>query len=320
MSPTTSRCLTIATVAFLTVCGCTREDAERSLVGARKGRPDGLCILPTKAYANHVLKAGGIVFAAQFSDSGEDSGNADSSLRWLVNGTEVGRGFELQPGTFRRGDIVELQRIVAASSPDSPPQVLDRDQIVILNSAPHITGVALDRSRENGAYLECRVSAVDADEDPLQVQYEWMLDGKRMAGAVGELAAVHEVPKGSRIEVNVMVSDGKDKSAPFHSRSYLIDNLPPRLQVPAQANVSAQPDGTRKVSFAVTAQDPDGDEVQLSFEGAPSDAQYDPASGVVSWDVNGLVPETVVLVRADDGKGAIVEHELRIAAEVDPAR
>ena len=186
--------------------------------------------------------------------------------------------------------------------------------------AASLSGVVLDRSRENGAYLECRVSAVDADEDPLQISYEWQLDGARMSGAAGDLAAVHELPKGSRIEVGVVVTDGKDSSAPFRSRSYLIDNLPPRLQVPAQANITTQPDGTRRVSFTVSVQDPDGDDVAVSFEGAPGDALYDAASGLVSWSVSGAVAETVILVRADDGKGAVVEHELRIAGEPDPSR
>jgi hypothetical protein len=320
MSMSTSHRCAIALSVVFALCGCAKNDGDEARVGTRPGRADGLSILPIKAHANHVLKAGGIVFAAQFSDSDTASPGAESTLRWLVNGTEVGRGFELQPGTFRRGDVVELQRLAMPMSPDAAPQVLERDQIVILNSSPHITGVVLDRSRENGAYLECRVSAVDSDEDPLQATYEWLLDGQRMPGAMGELAAVHDLPKGSRVEVRVVVSDGKDKSAPFQSRSYVIDNLPPRLQVPAQAGVAVQPDGTRKVSFTVTAQDPDGDKVTISFSGAPSDAQYDPASGLVSWIVTGPANETVIMVRADDGKGAVVEHELRIAGEPDPAR
>lgn len=300
-----ARLALLAGTVLLSFACAVEENGEHS---------SGLRILPRTARAQETLHAAGLALAAAPGSSPADPIADDETLRWLINGHPVATGVQLDGGSFHRGDIIELQRVRRVAG--AQLQVLERDQLVIRNSPPRIESARIVRSRENGLYLQCEVQCTDADDDPLQLRFEWTVAGQELAGALSEMAALHEVAKGSLVSVRVFASDGELESEPFQPKPYLIDNLPPRLRVSPDPRLLTAGKNRRRVIFEILSEDPEGDELRIELEGAPKDARYDPRTRTVSWLVEGPIVATRVKLRATDSRGAAVEQWLRLSPEI----
>ncbi|MGH0031890.1 MAG: putative Ig domain-containing protein [Myxococcota bacterium] len=116
-----------------------------------------------------------------------------------------------------------------------------------------------------GRPLRAKVSARDADGDDVWFEYTWWIDGSEVdEGAVGADLDLADATKGQIIDLTVVASDGKGRSAPFETRVELA-NRPPEIEEidlePGREVVS----GTPVVVFP-SGVDPDGDRLTYLYE------------------------------------------------------
>lgn len=169
------------------------------------------------------------------------------------------------------------------------------------NEPPAVVEVMLDPSEpQAGATVTARVRASDPDGDAVELEYTWLVDGRR----VGERGASLQVPdslrKGAPIEVEVTARDGRTSSEPARAQGQVGNRGPALLGVRVEPFEGAKV-GTELVAVA-DASDPDGDLLQLSHSWrvngrpVPGDGERFSTSGLARGD------RVQVRVSASDGR------------------
>lgn len=173
----------------------------------------GIAIAPPAAFANTTLQAR----LEERRSMGADS----VACRWFVNDAEVGGATTstLEPGHFKKGDSVRVEATVDGTALVSEP-------IVIENTPPRITMATA--ALENGE-IAVRISAVDADNDPITYTYEWFKDGTPVAGETGSSINAARFQKGDNVYANVSASDGEATSSPRKSDSIKFGSNAPKI-------------------------------------------------------------------------------------------
>jgi hypothetical protein len=132
------------------------------------------------------------------------------------------------------------------------------------NAPPRIERVALEPLAPlAGSLLEARVEAFDPDGDAVRPRYAWTVDGRR-ASARGAVLAVPDVPKGTPIELEVVVGDGRAESEPARVAVRVGNRAPVLVHVRLEPETGVQP-GQELVARAA-GRDPDGDPLRYRFE------------------------------------------------------
>ncbi len=152
--------------------------------------------------------------------------------------------------------------------------------------------------------LVVKADASDPDGQDLDFDYRWEVDGQKVAVRGGELE-LGDYARGQQVTVTMTVSDGSLEKS-LSTEPITIVNAPPQFKTdPAKIkNVEG---------FRVVAEDPDGDEIAWSLEGAPPQMSIDPR-GVLHWkgsetDVAGTY---TVKIKASDPGGEVGTIELPI--------
>jgi hypothetical protein len=132
------------------------------------------------------------------------------------------------------------------------------------NAAPQVTHLSIEpREPKPGMSVVARAEAKDPDGDAVHFEYLWSVDGQRVEGR-GASLLVPEVPKGTPIEVEVVASDGRERSEPMHVRAR-VGNRPPVL-----TSVKLDPPDAVRIGKEVVAvpdaHDPDGDAIHFRYE------------------------------------------------------
>jgi len=141
------------------------------------------------------------------------------------------------------------------------------------NRPPQIRSVRLEPAQPRpGDLLDARVELFDAEGDAVRLVYRWRVDGRPVDGAASFHVGV--VPKGTRIEVEVLARDASGESPPA-TASVRVANRPPVL-----LGVAIEPLGTvtraQDVVAKARARDPERDELEFlyrwSVNGQPVDS------------------------------------------------
>lgn len=132
------------------------------------------------------------------------------------------------------------------------------------NQAPRIADLALQPQEPHaGDELVARVQAVDADGDAVELQYVWIVDGRR----VGERGATLRVPdtarKGVPIELEVVAHDGQAASEPAVAQTRVANRAPELLGVHLEPTEGVKV-GVELVAVA-EARDADDDGLDFSY-------------------------------------------------------
>lgn len=299
---------------FLTAaCGCLVLAAGFALFGGGDGPADapspaamssgGVSILPADPAGFHELRASAGSVASLGSTRPAGTG---ITFQWSVNGQVVHTGPTLEPHRFGPEDTVTLRAEVTDAS---GPRTLGEATVQIRNSAPEIHVVNLQRDRQDPQTLVALADARDADGETLELHYQWEIDGKT-ARAKGDRFPVQDLQPGQRVTVTVVADDGRSTSEARRSGAFTLDNRPPRITVADSGTVRTLEDGTRLVSFTISTDDPDQDDLRVEFPGAPAGLSWDPATGTVSWPLAADAREGSVMARVTDAAGASVERDL----------
>ena len=179
---------------------------------------------------------------------------------WTLNGTVRG---ELTSDTVpaaetSRGDTW----LVRLSATDGEAEVSAEASVQVGNTAPEMTELKLD-SNSPGAVDDIVATAVgtDADGDALTYTYSWTVDGQPSDVTGRRVAASLTEPEQTWV-VAATALDDELESAPLTATA-VVGNSPPTVQV--QALKPAEPSRLSTLTAEVSASDPDGGEVTLSY-------------------------------------------------------
>ena len=202
----------------------------------------------------------------------------------------------------RKGD--RLQAVVT-----TPAGELRSDPVLIQNSPPELTRAAL--MRETGNTLSVDAAAADADDDTVEIRYDWTQDGAP-AGRAPRFSGTFT--RGTKIAVTVTPFDGTDSGPAVTLDREVVNRSPVITRDDAYTF-----DGTH-FTHMIKATDPDGDALTFALKAAPAGMTIDAAAGLIQWDVPPAVSGKVAIkVAVRDGKGGTAEQELTFTLDAPAA-
>lgn len=197
--------------------------------------------------------------------------------RWRLDGRSVDGGASLHVDAVPKGALVEVEVVARDAAGESAPATATAR---VANRPPVLLGVVIEPlgvvTRDQDVVAVPR--ARDPDGDELEFEFRWWVNGQP-SEEEGATLPSERFQRGDRIELEVVASDGSERSEPLRSQPFEVENAPPRI--------TSQPGGfTADGSFQyrLSAEDADGDSALLwrLIEG-PRGMQLDGSSQLVSW-------------------------------------
>jgi hypothetical protein len=299
--PETTIALSVfAVITMTTVAGCSGPEPAAEVNSATAGE---FRILPAFPLAGNELglawadDAAGARSAVVASSDGSDG----YEIIWSVNGNKIVRGLSMQSGYARRGDRVSVRL-------EGDPVDRERAFVVIGNSPPEIQGVSVSRSATDPNLAVAQFAAKDPDGDRLRHHFEWSIDGQLVSGHDTPSLPLDERSRGQEIAVRLSTSDG-ELAVSRSSTAARLENHAPQLRVGDMPRILE--DGDRRwAELDLSATDADGDAVEIRV--TSDHGAWNPATGVLSWDLAEGIEEFVVTVRATDPTGGSAERQVRL--------
>lgn len=148
--------------------------------------------------------------------------------------------------------------------------------------------------------VQAQVSVMDPDGDPTHVRYTWRVNGD-VLGDTGASVVLPELPKDASIEVQAVASDGRSESAPAFARARIANRGPAISDVRFDRATEVRAGDV--VVAVVTAEDPDGDDVMLSYRWSVNDRVVELDDDTDRFDTKDLKRGDRIAVRvvASDG-------------------
>lgn len=236
------------------------------------------------------------------------NGQASGLYRWMVNDREMPSTSEarLCNDFFKRGDRVMAQ-IGEVSS----------ESVTIANSPPKVTGIATSPAEwRSGTAIEIVPAAEDADGDPVEFRYRWVINGVEDSFLSEATLPAERNRRGDRIEVLVTPFDGREEGPVFKGAVNSVAGSAPTI-------VSTPPTRFEALvyTYQVQAKDIDNDPLTFALDTPPAGMTIDPATGLISWPLSGIQPgkyEVKIVVRDPEGGEDHQRYEL-VLGEPKPA-
>jgi hypothetical protein len=184
----------------------------------------------------------------------------------------------LVPESLVKGDEIEVFVVATDGSAESEPL---RARVEAGNQAPLIEMLSLapDGEVAPGQEVTAVPQARDPDGDPLEFEFEWVLNGSKLRGAEGAAFDTSKLSRGDRLQALVRVSDGDAVSPVAESMTLTLANRAPRFAGVPPIETSA---GLVEAEFE--AADPDGDRnLRFRVITGPNGLTIDPLSGRLAW-------------------------------------
>lgn len=299
--------LPLSLIAALLLAGCS--DAERSAMPAAVAKP------PVDGGVDRARGAGEggtveLLFAVIPDPPTADgclkvlvSGTPRAEFLWEVNGEAVATEEENQLCTgFRRDDEI---KVTVSAGVASSSQLF-----TVANAPPRLTEVAVNAEAvAERADLVITPTAVDVDDDPVELRYQWYVNGAADPFLTDAVLPASRYARGDTLRFTITPTDGLADGTIYQSDTLVVPNAPPRLlsQPPAQFEA-------REYRYQVTATDPDSDPLVYRLEQAPAGMTINPATGMVTWPLAGVRPgDYAMKIVVTDSEGAEAYQEFSLA-------
>ncbi len=222
----------------------------------------------------------------------------DARVTWYMDGSPASFAAAdlFDCGGVPRGATVRATAVVNGSEVRS-------NTVTVGNTPPELSHVELVQTKiGQDETLAVTANAADRDDDPVTIQYAWMVNDV-LAGNGPKLT--RQVVRGDRVRVEVSANDGKD----YGERvvlNHTIDNHPPVFVEHQNCSFS----GSAYI-YQAQATDADGDRITYSLEAPVEGISIDPSSGKVLWNVPaGYHGEQAVTIVANDGHGGTASYRV----------
>ncbi|AMV71793.1 hypothetical protein JCM30471_01480 [Desulfuromonas carbonis] len=222
---------------------------------------------------------------------------------WEVNGQEVpaATGPRLERDYYQRDDEVAVRVDCGPARASVSTRVV--------NAAPVISRLGFqDPVIIAGKELVIVPETSDVDGDPVEVEYQWRVDGEELPWVTGPVLPAEYLKRDARITVTAIPSDGRDQGEPFVGGNLVVPNGPPHFTSTPPAVV---PDtGFR---YQAEATDPDNDPLTYRLEEAPPGMQVDEKTGLIAWAFPpGTAGSWTIRVVATDPDGMQARQEFSL--------
>ncbi|MDR0966379.1 MAG: hypothetical protein LBM75_07765, partial [Myxococcales bacterium] len=236
-------------------------------------------------------------------------------IRWLRNGREMPsapNARTLPAGMARKGETWTAEIAV------SHARVLGKPSVVVRNTPPGKPTLAFEPShptRQSGVRAVIATPAVDPDSDPITYTYRWFIDGHLDAKLKGESIGPNVLKRGTHVSVEVVASDGTDRSDPVRLETSVGNSAP---GVPTAHLTNRSPKCGEELAFVIdrSATDADGDALtyraSVAIAGHPTPITHDRTQIPTSAARKGEV--IAVALSAFDGQdqGAPIELDATV--------
>jgi hypothetical protein len=183
------------------------------------------------------------------------------------------------------------------------------------NGAPEILAVRFEPERPTpGESVRAVAETEDPDGDNVWLEFTWSLDGEVVEGATTARLLLRDAPKGARLEVEVVASDGKGRSEPWLARTEVYNAIPELGVVRMKPEVVVA--GDQPIVLRPEATDSDGDVVSFEYTWKVNDREVEETGNTLS--TKGLrrgdrVSVTVLATDGTDSSDAYELPEIRVA-------
>ncbi len=221
-----------------------------------------------------------------------DNGNGTADFEWVTSTEDISEGsynvtLEVTDGT----DVDSLTFYILVTEEGA-------------NNAPELT-LPADQSVALGDTLELSVTASDADGDSMVIDISELPEGANFTdNGDGTADFVWDTTAAELDDYTfiVTVDDGTDVTSGSFTITVSFNNAPVVTVDPESVSATEGDD----VKVTVTATDADGDELEYSVEGLPSDADFnvrsDNSGAVLWWETGaGDAGEYTIIITVTDG-------------------
>lgn len=204
---------------------------------------------------------------------GAEYANPGDRYEWEINGAVVAgeESSRLKTGRFKRGDSVRVKLLIGGGG-----ETVISEPAVVQNAPPRIVSIKIEPMPPTKRdLLTPRITAADADGDPISYIYKWTKEDGSVAGTEATLQGAL-FNKKDKIILEVLPSDGQVNGPLFRTAVILGNALPKITSIPASFS-------GKEFSYQVTAEDPDQDPLVYSLSKAPEGMTIDSKTGLIKW-------------------------------------
>jgi hypothetical protein len=222
--------------------------------------------------------AQGALIRAVVSASDPDGDRVTLRYDWTINGDPVpGNSREITLTKASKGSVIAVA--VTPSDGITAGKTLHAS-VTVINRPPIVTGVGVEpvSTVAPGNPITAIAQARDPDGDSVDFEWEWQVNGEPV-DTRGNLFSTEGLKQGDIVRVEVVASDGTNRSASARSAEVTVGSAHPEI--------TSQPPGidpSGVFRYAVKAVDPDGDRrLRYSLESAPEGMGIDEIFGEILW-------------------------------------
>ena len=219
-------------------------------------------------------------------------------------------------GELSRGNEVH---VVVRASDGLEEARLQSGSVVVQNSPPVVTGIR-HRPEQPTASETLLIEAIveDVENDPYDLEFEWLVDGKPLSGVRGPTLDPGRAKRGESVEVRVRALDG-DPGPYFTSEPIVFSNASPQIKSKPPLSL----DNGATYRYQIKAEDPDGDRpLRYELVEGPDGMSVDFVDGVLEWqvpqDAEGKFPIEILARDAYGGRGS-QKYDLELKWQTVPA-
>ncbi len=202
----------------------------------------------------------------------EDGDEISYTYAWSRNHTPSGVSTAtLDPSLTQRGDLWSCT--ATPNDGTAPGASASSADVMISNAAPEVLSVVLSSlSPSTDTTLTAIATTQDTDGDSVSVSWAWKVNGTLVPGATSaSLSGLVFFDRGDTIEAIATPDDGSETGAPRASATATVGNAAP----------------TAPIAQTAPAAPTESDDLVCVVDQPSTDADGDPITYTVSWDVDG---------------------------------
>lgn len=286
---------------FLVQCGSKEE--EVGVAGNAPPEIKNITLLPL----NPTLES---EITARILSSDPDGDPITYTVKWFVNGEEIGEGMSLAYDEIKKGD-----RIFADVTPYDGKvygKKMRSGEITVGGMPPRILSLSIIPEIVDVTTPQVVLEALfeDPDGDSAQLLVHWLVNDEVVADTspVLQLSSLG-LKKSDFIAGAAFVDDGEHRSEAF-TFSITVANAPPVFRT----KIDSVKCSTDSVYYPLPIFDPDGDPLTFEILDAPSGISVDDQQGII-YGAAGALEAFEVAVRATDSEGAYLDARFTLTAK-----
>lgn len=296
---TTACCLVV--VLLVTSCGSKQEETAT----ASNSEPvlQSVTLLPLNPTVQSEI-------TARILASDKDGDPIMYTVKWFVNGDEIGEGMSFSYPDIKKGD-----RIFAEVTPydgKAYGEVMRSGEVTIGGLPPRIVSVSVLPEIVYTTTSQITLNALfeDPDQEEIDLIVHWLANDEVLAETSNVLQlSPLGLKKNDVITGAAFADDGDDRSEAFPFE-IMIANSPPVFKVKIDS-VRCSADS---VYYRLPIYDPDGDPLSFELLEAPSGIMVDEEDGIIFGHA-GDADVFEVSVRAIDPEGAYLDARFTLASK-----